>query len=217
MLPIYRPHSNPSEAHYTFLSFFSKESLPVWLLLLLLLYIYIYTHTTSIYPFVYMHTHRERERGMLLRVISPKHFSLTWTSQVYWLVCETLLSVNHSDLTRFIRLFFFFFSFQIARGSLQCRERVVVVVFLWPFSLSHSFVRDVYELWLLSIYKHTLRHSLVNVWIDFISIYVLLGWVYGRRAVTNRTTESTPRKEKRKKKTCGTLVGPAGRPEKAPI
>lgn len=79
--------------------------------------IYIYTHTTSIYPSVYMHTHRERERGMLLRVISPKHFSLTWTSQVYWLVCETLLSVNHSDLTRFIRLFFFFFLFFISNSA----------------------------------------------------------------------------------------------------
>ncbi len=108
MLPIYRPHSNPSEAHYTFLSFFSKESLPVWLLLLLL---YIYTLTLHLSIHLCICIHIERERGMLLRVISPKHFSLTWTSQVYWLVCETLLSVNHSDLTRFIRLFFFFLFF----------------------------------------------------------------------------------------------------------
>lgn len=138
MLPIYRPHSNPSEAHYTFSTFLSSLKNHCESGCCCCSCIYIYTLTLHLSIHLCICIHIERERGMLLRVISPKHFSLTWTSQVYWLVCETLLSVNHSDLTRFIRLFFFFLFFisnsaRLFAMSRKGRRRFSLTLLSLPF------------------------------------------------------------------------------------
>ena len=218
MLPIYLAHSNPSDALHFFFKKMKKKRISCCCCLgCMLLYMYkcvcVCVYTTSIY--LCMHIIYTTERMLEECYWESNIFhsvSSRAPAKVYWLVCmsvsvKTVLSVNHSDLTRYqpSSHFFFFLKKAALCNVEEGRKKEKKGRFLWPFSI---LLIHLWGCYCCPFINTTLWHSLVNVWIDFINICTSLSQLSHSRgvsifvyewAVTNRHGTPLERGEKEKK------------------